>query len=165
MTRMANSFAGTKRFDPATLVGFLVPVGLAVLIGLIIHAYSQPIGAPVRQETNASGAVTATTPVDPPTEAEIAVANQTILSYCSNDLRKDTSCSLIAGSTVTAPGFIETGLKMSGSFATDGTSAQGVALAKGSGTSWAVVWVGQSCIPKDVATQNSVPGSFKVCSS
>jgi len=164
MTHMANPFA-EKRFDPVVLVGFLIPVGLAILIGLIIHAYSNPIPEPLRQETNASGAVTATTPVNPPTDAEIAVANQTILNYCSSDLRQDTSCTLIPNSTVTAPGFVETGLKLSGSFATDGASPNGLALAKGSGNSWAVVWVGQSCIPADVATQNAVPSSLKICSS
>lgn len=165
MAYTVTPFAAKKQFDPVTLVGFLIPVGLAVLIGLIIHAYSQPIPAPLRQETSPSGNVTATTPVNPPTNAEIAAANQAILDYCSNDLRKDTGCSLIAGSTLTAPGFVETGLKMSGSFAADGTSAQGLALAKGSGNSWAVVWVGQNCVPTDVASQNSVPGSLKVCAS
>jgi hypothetical protein len=165
MARMANPFVASKRFDPTILVGFLIPIGLAILVGLIIHTYSQPIAAPVRQETNPSGAVTATTPVNPPTDAEVAAANEAILNYCSSDLRKDTSCSLIAGNTVTAPGFVETGLKLSGSFATDGASPNGLALAKGSGNSWAVVWVGQSCIPADVAAQNSVPTSLKVCSS
>jgi hypothetical protein len=168
---MVNSFLRklTKKLaDPMVLVGFLVPVALAILIGLLIRANSNPIASPLAEATNPSGAVTAVTPVDPPTASEIASATQTILAYCDNDLRVDTSCSIIANSTSTAPGFVETGLQMSGSFAaegTGGTSPDGLALAKGSGTSWAVIWVGQTCIPQDIATQNAVPSSLNICSS
>jgi len=165
MAHVANPFTTNKRFDPVTVVGFLIPVALAVLIGLVISARSRPITQPLRQTTDASGSVTATTPVNQPTAAEVSAANQAILNYCSSDLRADTSCALIPDSSSTAPGFVETGLKMSGSFATDGTSPNGLALAKGSGNSWSVVWVGQSCIPKDIAAQNAVPGSLNVCSS
>lgn len=155
-----------KKFsDPLTAIGFLIPIALAILIGLIIHAHSKPIQAPVSQTTNPSGGVTATAPVNPPTADEIAAANSAILSYCNNDLRQDTSCALVANSDKTAPGLVESGLNMSGHFASDGNSSQGLALAKGSGTSWSVVWVGQNCIPKDVANQNSVPGSLNVCSN
>jgi hypothetical protein len=156
-----------RRFGPGGAVGFLIPVAIAILIGLVIRANSNPIQAPVAQTTNASGGVTADTPVNPPTANEIATANQTILSYCSNDLRVDTSCALLPNSTTIAPGFVETGLKMSGTFAdadTGGTSPNGLALAKGSGNSWAVIWVGQTCIPPDVATENSVPSAFTICS-
>ncbi|HUB93735.1 MAG TPA: hypothetical protein VMB52_04485 [Verrucomicrobiae bacterium] len=168
---MAHNFLNKfskKLLDPMVLVGFLVPVALAILIGLVIRANSNPIAAPVAQTTNASGGVTAVTPVNPPSASEIASANQTILAYCDNDLRVNTSCALIPNSTSSAPGFVETGLHMSGSFAaadTGGTSPDGLALAKGSGTSWAVIWVGQNCIPKDVATENAVPSSFNICSS
>ena len=151
-----------KRFDPATALGFVIPILLAVLIGLLIRAHSNPIQAPVTETTNASGGVTATAPANPPTASEIASANQAILNYCNNDLRQDTSCQLLSN-TMSAPGFVETGLKMSGSFAADGASPDGLALAKGSGTSWSVVWVGQSCIPQDVANQNAVPTSLNVC--
>lgn len=163
---MRASILGRQRqLDNYTLLGLAAPIVLAVAIGLVVHAAARPIAAPVHQETNASGAVTETTPVDQPTAAEIAAANQAILAYCGNDLRQDTSCSLMSNSSMTAPGFVETGLQMHGNFAADGSSSQGLALAKGSGTSWAVIWVGQDCIPRDVATQNSVPSSLNICSS
>jgi len=158
---------GKKLLDPLVLAGFLIPVALAVAVGLLIRTHSNPIPSPVSQTTNASGNVTAVTPVNLPTASEINSANQAILNYCDNDLRVNTSCSLIANSTVTAPGLVETGLKMSGSFATEGaggSSPEGLALAKGSGTSWAVIWVGQTCVPKDIATQYSVPSSLNTCS-
>lgn len=160
------SLAGTaKHFDPMVFVGFLLPVALAVLIGLAIHAHSRPISAPVTQTTNSSGGVTATAPANLPTTGEISAANSAILTYCSNDLRSDTSCSLVANSNKTAPGFVESGLQMTGHFATDGNSSQGLALAKGSGGTWTVVWVGQNCIPQDIASQNAVPSSLNICSS
>ncbi|HEY4160934.1 MAG TPA: hypothetical protein VGM08_02635 [Candidatus Saccharimonadales bacterium] len=165
MAHAANPFAAPRRFNPVTIMGFLIPVALAVLIGLIIGARSRPITQPVQQTTDASGSVTATAPVNQPTAAEVSAANQAILNYCSSDLRADTSCSLLANSTKTAPGFVETGLKLSGTFAVDGASPNGLALAKGSGSSWSVVWVGQSCVPKDVASQNAVPGTLNICSS
>jgi hypothetical protein len=154
-----------ERVDPITLLGFTIPILLAVLIGMLIRAHSNPITAPLKQTTNATGTVTSTTPVNPPTADEVAAANQAILNYCSSDLRQDTSCQLIPNSTATVPGFVETGVKMSGSFANDGATPNGLALAKGSGTSWSVVWVGQNCIPQDVASQNAVPKSLTVCSS
>jgi len=168
MTQLASLFSTKKPFDPMTLIGFLMSIGLAVLIGMAIYAHSKPIQIPVTQTTNASGAVTSTAPVNPPTAAEVAAANAAILSYCQNDLRQDTSCALIANSDQTAPGFVESGLKMSGTFAssaTDGTSPVGLALAKGSGATWSVVWVGQNCIPPDTASQNEVPSSLNICSS
>lgn len=154
-----------KLMDPAVIIGFLIPIGLAVLIGLAIQAHSKPIQDPLSQTTNASGGVTATAPVNPPTAAEVSAADAAILTYCSNDLRQDTSCLLVPNSNATAPGFVEAGLKMSGQFATDGNSSAGLALAKGGGNTWSVVWVGQNCIPQDVATQNNVPSSLSICSS
>ena len=151
-----------------TLVGFLIPIGFATLIGLAIYAHSKPISLPESQTTNASGGVTSTAPINPPTAAEVATANAVILAYCQNDLRQDTSCALIPNSNATAPGFVESGLKMSGTFAaadTEGAAPEGMALAKGSGSSWSVVWVGQSCIPSDIASENGVPSSMDVCSS
>lgn len=166
LVSMRISISGRQQqLDSYTLLGFAVPIMLAVAIGLVVHAAARPIAAPVHQETNASGAVTETTPVNQPTAAEIAAANQAILGYCSSDLRQDTSCSLISNSSMTAPGFVETGLQMHGNFAADGSSSQGLALAKGSGTDWAVIWVGQGCIPRDTATQNGVPTSLNICSS
>jgi len=148
-----------------TVVGFLLPIALATLIGLAIYAHSKPIQSAVTQTTDPSGGVTATAPAEPPTAAEVATADQAILGYCDNDLRQDTSCTLVPNSNVTAPGFVESGLKLSGTFATDGASPVGLALAKGSGTSWSVIWVGQTCIPQDTATQNAVPSSLNICSS
>jgi len=165
MKQLAYLFAAVKRFDPMTIVGFLVPIALATLTGLAIYAHSRPIQSAITQTTDPSGGVTATTPVNPPTAAEVAVADQTILAYCDNDLRQDTSCAITPNSNVTAPGFVESGLKLSGTFATDGASPTGLALAKGSNTSWTVVWIGQSCIPQDVATENAVPSSLNICSS
>ena len=165
MKQSITAFAAKKSSDPLAVLGFLIPIALAVLIGLAIHAHSRPIQAPVAQTTNPSGGVTSTAPADPPTADEISAANTAILSYCSNDLRQDTSCALVPNSVKTAPGFVESGLQMSGHFATDGTSSQGLALAKGSGGSWSVVWVGQNCIPADMASQNAVPSSLNVCSS
>ena len=163
---MRVSILGWQRqLDSYTFLGFAAPIVLAVVVGLLIHAAARPIAQPLHQVTNASGAVTDTTPVNQPTAAEVAAANQAILAYCSNDLRQDVSCSLMASSSMTAPGFVEAGLQMHGSFATDGSSSQGLALAKGSGTNWAVIWVGQGCIPRDVATQNDVPTSLNICSS
>lgn len=163
MPRLSIRALARKWRDPMTVVGFLVPMALAILVGLAIHARSKPISAPVHQTTNASGNVTATTPVNLPTSDEVAAANQAILAYCSSDLRQDVSCALVPNSSTTAPGFVETGLRMSGSFATDGSSSEGLALASGSGSSWSVVWVGQNCIPKDVASQNAVPSSLTIC--
>jgi len=157
-----------KRFDRLTVLGFLIPILLAVAVGLLIRANSQPVPIPETQTTNASGGVTSQTPANPPSAAEVANANQTILNYCDNDLRADTSCEIIPNTDQTAPGFVETGLKMSGSFAaadTGGTTPVGSALAKGSGDSWSVIWVGQGCIPTDVASQNAVPSSFDVCAA
>jgi hypothetical protein len=163
--RVTNPVTKENLKDPAVIAGFLIPILVAVAIGLLIRIHSKPIAAPVEQQTNASGAVTSTAPVNPPTAAEVASANQTILNYCSSDLRQDTSCALIANSTVAAPGFVETGVKLSGSFASDGATPDGLALAKGSGTSWSVIWVGQTCIPKDVASQNNVPTTLTICTS
>jgi hypothetical protein len=158
-------FGIEKKFDPVTVVGFLIPVLLAILIGVAIRAHSRPIQAPLTQTTNFSGGVTSTAPVNPPTADEVAAANDAILAYCRNDLRQDTSCGLVANSNKTAPGFVVSGLQMNGHFASDGNSSQGIALAKGSGSTWSVIWVGQSCIPQDVANQYAVPGSLGVCSS
>jgi len=163
MKQSLIAFIAKKIADPLVVVGFLIPIALAVLIGLVVHAHSKPIQAPVAQTTNASGGVTSTAPANPPTPDEVNAANAAILSYCSNDLRQDTTCSLVAGSDKTAPGFVESGLKMSGHFATDGTSSEGLALAKGSGSTWSVIWVGQNCVPGDVASQNAVPSSLNVC--
>lgn len=165
MQRLTHVSIAKKGFDSAVIAGFLLPALVAVLIGLAIRAHSRPIQTPMAQTTDSSGSVTATAPVNLPTAAEIAAANAAVLAYCENDLRQDTSCALVLGTDTTAPGFVEAGLKLDGHFATDGNSSQGLALAKGSGDSWVVIWVGQSCIPPDVATQNSVPSSLNICSS
>jgi hypothetical protein len=165
MIRLARLYTYKGRFDPMVLVGFLIPLAAATLIGLAIYSHSKPIQSPVTQTTNASGGVTSTAPVNAPTLSDIAAANTAILSYCQNDLRQDTTCVLVPDSNATAPGFVESGLKMSGAFAADGSSPIGLALAKESGTSWSVIWVGQSCVPTDVATENGVPSSMNVCSS
>ena len=163
--QVVNSFSSGKKFDPVVVIGFLIPVFLAALIGLAIRAHSRPIQSPLTQTTNFSGGVTSTAPANPPTADEIAAANAAILAYCRNDLRQDTSCGLVANSNKTAPGFVVSGLQMSGHFASDGSSAEGMALAKGSGSTWSVVWVGQNCIPLDIANQYAVPSSLNVCSS
>jgi hypothetical protein len=168
MVHTANLLAKRGRFDPMIAVGFLLPIAFATLIGLAIYAHSKPIQMPESQTTNASGGVTATAPVSTPTATQVAAANAAILSYCENDLRQDTSCALIPNSDTTAPGFVESGLRMTGSFATsdtEGASPVGLALAKASGSSWSVVWVGQNCIPSDVASENAVPSSLNICSS
>lgn len=160
-----NPFASRKNLDPMTIVGFLLPIILAVLVGLAIRAHSRPIQSPLTQNTNPSGSVTSTAPVNPPSADEIAAADNAILAYCRNDLRQDTSCGLVANSNKIAPGFVESGLKMNGHFAADGSSSEGLALAKGSGSAWSVIWVGQSCVPQDVANQYAVPSNLNVCSS
>jgi hypothetical protein len=168
MIRVAGLLEKQGRFDPMVVVGFLIPVAIAVLIGIAIYAHSQPITIPESQTTNASGGVTSTSPANPPSAADIAAADAAILMYCQNDLRQDTSCALISNSNSTAPGFVESGLKMSGSFAasdTEGAAPQGLALAKEDGTSWDVIWVGQTCIPNNVASENGVPSSLNICSN
>jgi hypothetical protein len=160
-----NPFAPKKSFDPMTIVGFLLPIVFAMLIGFAIRAHSRPIQSPLAQNTNPSGGVTSTAPVNPPSSDEVAAADNAILSYCRNDLRQDTSCGLIANSNKTAPGFVESGVQMSGHFAADGSSAEGLALAKGSGSTWSVIWVGQNCLPQDIANQYAVPDTLSVCSS
>jgi len=156
------------RFDPMSIIGFLLPMALAILIGFAIYAHSKPIQMPESQTTNASGGVTSTSPVNTPTAAQVSAANDAILSYCENDLRQDTSCALVPNSDSIAPGFVESGLKMTGTFATSdtqGASPAGLALAKENGDSWVVIWVGQNCIPKNVASENGVPSSLNICSS
>jgi hypothetical protein len=160
-----NPFGSTKKLDPVTIIGFLIPVLLAVLIGIAVRAHSRPIQAPLTQTTNFSGGVTSTAPANPPSTDEIASANAAILAYCRNDLRQDTSCGLVANSNKTAPGFVVSGVQMNGHFASDGNSSEGMALAKGSGSTWSVVWVGQNCIPQDIANQYAVPSYLNVCSS
>lgn len=151
-----------RNYDPATLVGFAIPFLLAALIATAFHIHTA-VQKHNQTASSQNGQTVATGPL--PTADEISNANNTILSYCSSDLRQDTSCALVPNSDVTAPGFVETGLQMSGSFADDGSSSQGLALAKGSGANWEVVWVGQNCIPQDVATKNQVPASLNICSS
>lgn len=168
MIRAADLYGSKGRFDPMIIVGFLIPIALTILIGLAIYSHSRPIQTPVAETTNASGGVTSTAPLNTPSASDIAAANAAILAYCQNDLRQDTTCTLLPNSDNTAPGFVESGLKMSGSFAsasTDGTSPVGLALAKGNGSSWSVIWVGQNCIPSDVASENSVPTTLNICSS
>src|SRR5882762_7584071 len=95
MKRSLQLYRAQKRFDVVTLLGFLVPFALAVLIGILIHTHSKPIPAPLTQTTNPSGGVTATAPASPPSASEIVTANAAILAYCSSDLRQDTSCALV----------------------------------------------------------------------
>lgn len=151
-----------RNYDPATLIGFALPFLLAVIVATLFHMHTS-VQKHHQATTEQSTQAQQTGPL--PSADEVTAANNTILSYCSSDLRQDTSCSLMPGSDVTAPGFVEAGLQMSGSFANDGSSSQGLALAKGSGTNWDVVWVGQNCIPPDVAAKNKVPATLNICSS
>jgi len=160
---MAGFHIRDKVFDTATPVGFLLPFLVAALIGWAIYAHSKPVAAPLNQETAPSGKVTVTTPALPPTAEEVDAADAAILAYCTSDLRADTGCSLVADSNQTAPGFVLSGLHMTGQFAVDGAGTDGLALAKGSGSSWHVVWVGQQCIPQEIATQNRVPAALTIC--
>jgi hypothetical protein len=165
MVQLAQFTAKYKRFDPIVVLGFLLPICVAVLIGMAIYSHSRPIQAPITETTDSSGGVTSTAPANPPTAAEITNATAAILSYCQNDLRQDTSCTLVANSNKTAPGYVESGLTMSGQFASDGNSSAGIAIAKGSGSNWTVIWVGQNCVPKDTASQDGIPITLSVCST
>ncbi|HSX31381.1 MAG TPA: hypothetical protein VLE99_05685 [Candidatus Saccharimonadales bacterium] len=149
--------------SPSAVLGFVVPFALAVLIGLLLRPH--PVSMPSNATSTTSQTSSAATSGSQPTAAEVSAANAAILTYCRSDLRADTSCSLIPNSSITAPGFVKTDLSMTGQFATDGSSSRGSALAKGAGNAWSVIWVGQGCIPKNVATGNNVPASLNVCTS
>ncbi|MEJ0072966.1 MAG: hypothetical protein WDN27_02675 [Candidatus Saccharibacteria bacterium] len=155
-----------ERLTRDNLIGFCIPLVLALLIGWGVHAhYSKP--APLPDDTTAASSASqseaATGPL--PTASEIAAANAAILAYCSNDLRSDTNCSLVANSNATAPGFVESGISESGHYETGNNTTAGEALAKGSGSSWTVIWLGQGCIPQNIAEQNNVPNTLSICSS
>lgn len=144
-------------------MGFCIPLMAALLIGLSVYT-------PTKSATIGSGTSgNVNQPTDNgvgllPNPTEINAANNIILAYCSKDLRQDTSCELAPNSNQTAHGFIEVGLNMKGSFATDGSASQGLALAQGSGEEWNVVWVGQNCIPRNIVTKYNVPNTLKGCS-
>jgi hypothetical protein len=154
-----------QRVTVPGIIGFCAPFALLILLALIFH---HPV-APATTASTTTGdktAASATTSAGPlPTSDEVAAANQAILSYCTNDLRQGTNCTLISNSNVTAPGFVESGVRMSGYFEGNSSTTDGSALAKGSGSSWQVIWVGQGCIPKNVAQQNDVAASLDVCAS
>jgi len=146
-----------------TIIGFLSPLLLAGLIGLLLHVHGhhQPAAT-----TRPATAATTGVPSGPlPSGSAVSVANAAIVAYCNNDLRQDDHCSLVADSDVTAPGFVKAGIRESGHYATGDDTTDGVAVAKGSGSSWSVIWLGQGCVPKAVADQNQVPASLGVCAS
>lgn len=148
------------------VAGFLLPLLLAILIGLLVHGHqAQP--TPARTQTAVSAETPSSTPTAPatapPSAEEIAAANAAILAYCKNDLRQGTDCTLIDNSNVAAPGFVKSGVRMSGYFEGRNTSTDGAAVAKGSGNNWSVIWVGQGCVPTDIATKYAVPGSLGIC--
>jgi len=153
-------------FSRVTLIGFLLPLVLALLIGGLLshHKPAKAVNSNNTRDTTvvSSNAAPAGTQ---PTDSDIAAANAALLAYCSNDLRQGTSCSLINGSDVAVPGFVEVGISETGQFDPNGASNKGLGLAKQDGASWSVIWVGQDCIPKDVATQNAVPAALNICAS
>jgi len=152
-------------FSLPAVIGFLAPLVLALLIGLVL-SHHKPAQTLSQKSSQTAVVSSDAAPVGTqPTDSDIEAANAAVLAYCSSDLRQDTSCALIPGSDVAAPGFVETGLKESGQFDPNGATNQGLGLAKQSGSSWSVIWVGQGCIPKDVAAQNNVPGSLNICAS
>lgn len=162
-----------KRFRRETIIGFIVPFACVAVIGLAlrIHTSITRKTSPVQSGTanttkpaNASAGATPTIGVQP-SAADVAAANAAILAYCTSDLRQDSYCSLIANSNIAAPGFVASQITETGSFADGVTSSQGTALAKASGATWSVVWVGQGCVPQNVAKQYSVPNAFTICAS
>lgn len=144
----------------------MLPLILAAFVGLVLHRTIKPISSPTPVGTDAAAIGTlSTTPATNqlPSAAGIESANTAILNYCRNDLRQGTNCTLLPSTDVTAPGFVESGVRMSGYFEGAHSSTDGLALAKGSGGSWLVIWVGQNCIPKDVAATNGVTQPLQVC--
>jgi len=147
----------------------MLPLVLAVVVGTLLHLTIKPLREPAT--IGASTAIISTGSATPnasstsqlPSAADIESANNAILAYCRNDLRQGTNCTLISNSSVTAPGFVESGVRMSGYFEGHTSSTDGVALAKGGGGSWSVLWVGQGCIPKSIASSNDVTQPLQVC--
>ncbi|HSX06959.1 MAG TPA: hypothetical protein VLG92_04515 [Candidatus Saccharimonadia bacterium] len=150
-----------------TIIGFFLPFLLAACAGILFHLYNKPVSRPFTTGTNitAIGTTSPTSTIsnDLPTTADVASANAAILDYCRNDLRTGTNCTLLANSDITAPGFVESGVRMSGYFEGHSSATDGVALAKGGGSSWSVIWIGQGCIPKNVANSNNVTQPLQVC--
>lgn len=152
----------SKFRDKWTIAGFAIPIFLALLVASFLHFVNQPGSVDSKKLATKSSTISSGTGPLPSSE-EINAANNVILEYCSRDLRKDTSCTLNEGTNQTAPGFVEIGLRINGSFAADGSSSQGLALAKGSGQEWSVIWVGQNCIPHSIAATYNVPMSLHTC--
>lgn len=150
-----------------TLIGFMLPLVLAAVVGVILHASIKPVSAPAVVGTDAAAIGTVSNATNTtnqlPSAGDIESANTAILNYCRNDLRQGTNCTLINNTDVTAPGFVESGVRMSGYFEGHNSSTDGVALAKGGGSSWSVLWVGQGCIPKSIAASNGVTQPLQVC--
>ena len=157
-----NSAAGSSRL---TVIGFLLPFALVLLMGFALHSHKRSV-TNIPLSSTASSRTSTPTAGDTrqqPSGSEISSADAAILTYCQDDLRQGTNCSLIANSNVAAPGFVESGVRMSGYFEGQNSRTDGLALAAGSGSSWSVIWVGQGCIPQDIANQNNVPSTFNVC--
>lgn len=150
------------------VIGFLTPLVLAVLVAIILHHPAPKTAAPVASNTGQTATPASDTPAPSgamPTDSEVSAAKAAILAYCTSDLRQDTTCTLIGGHDGTAPGFVKTGVRTTGHFEDSGAVNDGEGVAKGSGSSWTVIWVGQGCIPSDVASKNGVPASLGVCGS
>ena len=151
--------------DPVTWVGFAVPFAITILLGVLIHSQLHPIAAPIDQASDGTPQQSAPVSTTMPTADDVASAKQAVLQYCQNDLRKDTSCRLSNAAPVTAPGFVEVSIVESGQFEGSASSMQGLGLAKSTSNGWQVIWVGQGCVPQNVAAQNQVPTTFSICSS
>ncbi len=150
-----------------TIIGFTIPLILATFVGVLLQLSIKPVSKPASIGTDAAAIGTLptmpTAPNQLPAAADIESADNAILTYCRNDLRQGTNCTLIGNSSVTAPGFVESGVRMSGYFEGHTSSTDGIALAKGGGSSWSVLWIGQGCIPKNIANSNGVTQPLQVC--
>jgi hypothetical protein len=159
---------GSKGVSRPAVIGFLTPLVIAILIAIALHHPAPKTAAPATSSTSQAAAQAHDASVASgaqPTEREVSAAKAAILAYCTSDLRQDTSCTLIGGHDGTAPGFVKTGVRTTGHFEDSGTVNDGEAVAKGGGSNWTVVWVGQGCIPSDIASKNGVPTSLGVCGS
>jgi hypothetical protein len=145
----------------------LTPLVLAVLVAIILHHPAPKTASPATSTTTQTATHGSDAPASGamPSDSEVANAKAAILAYCTSDLRQDTSCTLIGGHDGTAPGFVKTGVRTTGHFEDSGAVNDGAAVAKGGDNSWTVIWVGQGCIPSDIASKNSVPTSLGVCGS
>ena len=152
------------------VIGFLIPFAVAVVIGVLLHLNGQQAPSPESTGNTRGTQIspsTASGPQErtaPPSAEEVSQANAAILTYCRNDLRQGTNCTLIANTDKTAPRFVLSGVRMSGYFLGSYIVTDGWGLAQQSGGSWNVIWIGQGCIPKNVAGEHKVASSLGVCS-